>query len=125
MPIPVQITFKELDHSDAIEARIHELASRLERVFDRIEMCEVMIEAPHRHQRNGRQYHVRIRLAVPGDDIIVSHDPGADEAHEDPYVAIRDSFRAARRQLDEHVQKMRGEVAQHAMPMPAGENVQR
>src|SRR5262245_13360226 len=103
--IPVQITFKELDHGDQLEERIREWAGKLDRIYDRIERCEVVIEAPHRHQRTGRQYHVRIRLAVPGDDIIVSRDPGPDGAHEDPYVAVRDSFRAARRQLEDHVHK--------------------
>jgi cold shock CspA family protein/ribosome-associated translation inhibitor RaiA len=105
MQIPVEITFKELARSDALEARVREWVEKLERVYDRIVRCEVMIETPHRHHRNGRQYHVRIRLTVPGGEIVASHDPGPDETHEDAYVALRDAFTAARRQLEDHVRK--------------------
>jgi cold shock CspA family protein len=105
MQIPVDITFKELGKSDALETRIRESVQKLERVFDRIMRCEVLIETPHRHHRTGRQYHVRIRLTVPGSEIVVSRDPGPDEAHEDAYVALRDAFLAARRQLEDYVRK--------------------
>jgi cold shock CspA family protein/ribosome-associated translation inhibitor RaiA len=103
MQIPVDITFKEMAKSDALEARVREWVDKLERVYDRIVRCEVMIETPHRHHRNGRQFHVRVRLTVPGGEIVASHDPGPDETHEDAYVAMRDAFNAARRQLQDHV----------------------
>lgn len=105
MQIPVDITFKEIGKSDALEARVREWVNKLERVYDRIVRCEVMIETPHRHHRNGRQFHVRVRLTVPGGEIVTSRDPGPDEAHEDAYVAIRDAFTAVRRQLEDHVRK--------------------
>lgn len=105
MQIPVDITFKELGKSEALEARIRESVDKLERVFDRITRCEVLIETPHRHHRNGRAYHVRIRLTVPGGEIVSSHDPGPDGAHEDAYVALRDAFAAARRQLEDYARK--------------------
>jgi len=105
MQIPVDITFKELGKSEALETRIRESVQKLERVFDRITRCEVLVETPHRHHRTGRQYHVRIRLTVPGGEIVVSRDPGPDEAHEDAYVALRDAFLAARRQLEDYVRK--------------------
>ena len=113
MQIPVEITFKEMERSAAVETRIRELAARLERVYDRVVRCDVMVETPHRHQRNGRQYHVRVRLTVPGGEIVASHDPGPDGAHEDVYVAIRDTFAAAKRQLEDFARKSlkRGEGA--------------
>jgi cold shock CspA family protein/ribosome-associated translation inhibitor RaiA len=114
MQIPVDITFRELGKSEALEARVRDWVSKLERVYDRIVRCEVMIETPHRHHRNGRQFHVRIRLTVPGGEIVASHDPGPDEAHEDAYVALRDAFLAAKRQLEDHVRKTykRGDIRQ-------------
>jgi hypothetical protein len=42
---------------------------------------------------------VRIDLTVPGAELVVSRDPELDHGHEDVYVAIRDAFDAARRQL--------------------------
>ena len=98
--LSTRVTFHGIDHSDALEAWIHEWAGKLARFGHRVARCEVTVEAPHRHQRHGRQWHVAIRLTLPGGDVVVSRDPGAAAGHEDPYVAVRDSFRAARRQLD-------------------------
>ena len=110
MQLPVDITFKEIPPSDAVTARIHEWVDKLERVYDRIVRCEVVVETPHRHHRTGRHYHVRARLTLPGGELVASHDPGPDGAHEDVYVALRDTFVALRRQLEDHVRKLRRDV---------------
>jgi ribosome-associated translation inhibitor RaiA len=102
--------FKGLDRSEAAEARVLEWVEKLTRVSTDITRCEVLIEEPHRHQRLGRRFHVRVELHVPGKDIVVSHDPGEDGAHDDVYVAIRDAFTAARRQLEDFV-RVRSERA--------------
>jgi cold shock CspA family protein/ribosome-associated translation inhibitor RaiA len=115
MQIPMKITFHGLTRSDALARRIRTHAARLDSVYDRILRCDVAVEAPHR--RGAPQYHVRIELSVPRGEIVVSRDPGPDETHGDPYVAVRDSFRAARRQLEDHVRRnLRGEVKAHVGP---------
>ena len=119
MQIPVDITYKELGRSEALDRRIHEWVDKLERVYDRISRCEVLVETPHRRHRQGRTYHVRVRLTVPGGEIVASHDPGADGAHEDVYVALRDAFIAARRQLETHGDKMRRDVKTRLEPQHA------
>ncbi|MDB4959550.1 MAG: cold-shock protein DNA-binding protein [Myxococcales bacterium] len=116
MEIPPEIEFKGFDASDALTARIQELVARLEHIYDRIIRCQVLIETPHRHHRQGRQFHVRIRLTVPGGEIVTSHDPGADETHEDAYVAVRDAFAAARRQLEDYARKPRSDYKRHRVP---------
>ena len=113
MPVPVQITFRNMDPSPAVEARIHEKAAKLERFFDRIVSCEVIVEAPHRHHHKGKLDNVRINISIPGSDINVRHTGPEDHAHEDVYVALRDAFAAAGRQLEDHVRKMRGDVKNH------------
>jgi cold shock CspA family protein len=77
----------------------------LETVYYGFLRCHVVVEAPHRRHRTGRRYHVRVRLTVPGEELVVSRDPGRDEPHEDVYVAIRDSFHAARRRLEDYVRR--------------------
>ena len=109
MQVPLHIAFHGIDPSPALEQRIREQVSKLEQFFDRITACDVAVELPHNHHRHGKQWHVRITLAVPGQDIVVSRDPGRDEDHEDPYVAVRDAFLAARRQLEDYVHKLRDE----------------
>lgn len=103
MQIPVEITFREIERSEAVEARVRDWVEKLERVYDRITRCEVTIDTPHRHHRKGRQFSVRVRLTVPQGEIVASHDPGPNETHEDVYVALRDAFNAAKRQLEDHV----------------------
>ena len=117
MPVPTEITFRNMDASEAIEARMREKAAKLEQFFDGIIGCHVTIEAPHRRHRNGKQYHVRIELRVPGNDIVVSRDPGDDFAHEDVYVAIRDAFDAVARRLEDYARKLRGDVKTHETPV--------
>lgn len=113
MKIPLEIVFRNMDRSDAIEARVREKAERLERHSDSITRCRVAVEAPHRHQSHGKLYKVAIELGVPGHQIIVNHAGPQDHAHEDVYVAIRDAFAAATRQLEDHVRMRRGEVKHH------------
>jgi ribosome-associated translation inhibitor RaiA len=100
MQIPMQITFRGLAPSEAVEHDVRTHAGRLERFYDGIVGCRVMIEAPHRHQHQGKLFHVRIDLTVPGGDVVVNREPTAHHAHEDVHVAIRDAFDAARRQLE-------------------------
>ena len=93
---------------------MHRWVARLEHAFERIERCAVVIEVPHRHQRQGNVFHVRVEVTVPDRTIAVSRDPGLDHAHEDVYVAIANAFRAARRQLQDHARIQRGDVKIHA-----------
>ncbi len=116
MAEPVQITFKDMPPSPAIETWIRERASKLNRYHDRIVHCNVVVEAPHRHQKRGHLYNVRIDITVAGGEVVVSHQGPKNEAHRDVYVALRDAFRAARRQLQDQVRKQRGEVKRHAEP---------
>jgi len=100
MAIPLSIAFRDMEKTPAIERFVQRWATRLEQVHPRIERCNVLIERPHQHQHQGQRFHVRVSLSVPGPDIVVSRDHALDGAHEDLYVAIRDAFRAARRQLE-------------------------
>src|SRR6185369_7136093 len=114
--IPLQIDFRDMDASPAIEARVREKAARLDRFLDRIVGCRVTIEEKNRHQRKGKLYNVRIDISMPGPDVHVGHVGPQDHAHEDVYVAIRDAFDAATRQLEDHVRRMRGDVKTHEAP---------
>ena len=121
MQIPLQISFRNMDPSPAVEARIRKKAEKLERFHDRIIGCTVVVEAPHRHQHKGKLYSVRVDISVPGKDVIVDRAKPEDQAHEDVYVAIRDAFNAAARRLEDQARKMRGDVKTHgARPRAEG-----
>ncbi|MHC4940266.1 MAG: HPF/RaiA family ribosome-associated protein [Planctomycetota bacterium] len=116
MQIPVQVTFRDMHHSDLIEADIEERAGRLERFYDKITSCRVVVSAPHVRQHGGQLYRVAIELTVPGKEIVVNRDPGLDHAHEDLKVALRDAFSAAQRRLQDYVRERRGYVKAHEVP---------
>jgi ribosome-associated translation inhibitor RaiA len=102
-----------MNPSPAIEALIREKASWLERYYDRIIGCEVVVEAPSRPRRNGSHYRVRIGLRVPGAELVVDRNPADRDDLHDLGLALRDSFDAARRQLEDFAQRQRGNVKNH------------
>lgn len=118
MPFTTHTTFKNMDSSAALETRAQELAAKLDHFYDGIMRCDVLIDQPHKKQSQGRPFHVRIHLHLraPGADVIVSHDPGDDNAHYDPYVTLRDAFDAAKRQLQTVADRLHGDVKKHSTP---------
>ncbi|NIV17726.1 MAG: RNA polymerase subunit sigma-54 [Woeseiaceae bacterium] len=121
MHVPLQINFQGLGPSPAIEAAVRKHAEKLELFRDDIVSCRVTVQAPHKHQHKGRLYHIVIDVRTEGDEIAVSRMPDDESAHEDIYVAIRDAFKAARRQLQDHLKIQRGHVKRHELPGQAVE----
>ena len=113
MQLPLQIAFRNVDPSQAVEAYVRERAEKLDRFYDRIMACRVVIEVPHKHHHKGNLYRARIDLTVPDGELVFSKEPGDDHAHEDIYVAIRDAFEGAQRQLEDYVRRRRGHVKAH------------
>lgn len=74
MKIPLQITVRDIEHSAALETHIREKVKKLEEFCDHITSCRVVIEEPHKHHHQGKQFNVRIDIGVPGNEIVVSHD---------------------------------------------------
>lgn len=116
MQTPPRITFHGTDPSPALEARVMEEVEKLQRFHDRITGCHVTITAPHRRHRQGVIWGVRIDITVPGEEVVVSREREANHAHEDPFVAIRDAFQAARRRLEDRTRRERGDVKNHEEP---------
>ncbi len=113
MRLPLQITYRDLLPSEAVDRCIRERAERLGQFCDRITSSRVVVESQHHRHHQGALYHVRIDLTAPGDEIIVSRDPGMHRSHEDVYVAIRDAFDAVRRRLEDYARRHRRQTKVH------------
>jgi cold shock CspA family protein len=131
MQLPVQITFRNMDSSPTVAAKLREEAEKLSEFYESIMGIRMMVEIPHQHRQQGRRYHIRIDLTVPGGEIVVKHEPTLygslqqTEAvkrkkehevaapHKDIYIAIHDAFKAARRQLQDYARKQSGAVKRH------------
>ncbi len=108
MQLPIQITIRDIEHSEALETHIREKAQKLDEFFTHIMSCRVVVEMPHKHQHQGKQFNVRIDIGVPGNEIVVNRDHS-----EDVYIAVRDALSAAKRQLEDYARKIRGDVKTH------------
>ncbi len=93
------LVFKTMEPSAAVRARAEHLFAKLMMVEPTIMHAEMIIEARHRHHHQGNVFHISLKLHLPGRNLIVTHDPELDHAHEDVYVALRDACDAARKQL--------------------------
>ncbi len=101
MKTPLQITFRDMERSDALETHIRERVDKLGQFFDGIVSCRVVVEQEAKHQQQGKPFNVRIDIGVPGKELIVDK-----QAHEDVYVALRDAFDAAKRQLEDYARQL-------------------
>ncbi len=109
MQIPLQITIRDVENSEALETHIRDKAKKLDEFFNHIMSCRVVVEMPHKHSHQGKQFNVRIDIGVAGGEIVVNRDHA-----EDVYVALRDAFDAAKRQVEDYARKLRGDVKKHA-----------
>jgi ribosomal subunit interface protein len=115
MELGLQITARDIEITDAIRAEITEKAEKLDKYYERIMRCKVVLDSPKRHQHEGKLYSLNIYLTVPGGgELVVKREP-----NKDLYVAIRDSFQAARRKLEDFARQQRLDVKHHEEPPQA------
>lgn len=108
MKLDLQITGHNFELTDAIRDQIREKAEKLDTYYSDIMRCRVVVESPHRHKHKGKLYNANIYMTVPGGELVIKREP-----NEDIYVAIRDAFDAAKRQLEDYSRKQRGDVKHH------------
>lgn len=112
MQVPLRISYRHCEPTEALNALIREKAAELEQFSPRITGCHVFVERPGRHhlQGKGAHFRVRIELTVPGEILIVSRDPERHRAHEDAFLSTSEAFHEMRRQLQDYARRKRGEV---------------
>jgi ribosomal subunit interface protein len=110
MTIPLQLVFKQMEPSEALDREIRDRVAKLERYHQKITSCRVAVDPPG---RKGDVYDVRVEVNVPGGAIVAAREPGKNQAHEDIYVAIRDAFDATVRQLEDFTRIRRRAIKRH------------
>jgi cold shock CspA family protein/ribosome-associated translation inhibitor RaiA len=113
MNLPLQVTFRHMDPSPALEARIRDFASRFDKFSEHIMRCHVTVQPLSRRPHQGALYDFGIDITLPDKEIVMRRAHPADQAHESPYVALRDAFRAVRRQLEDYERRRRLDVKSH------------
>jgi len=105
MMLPIQVTTRHVTLTATDEAMINEEARGLERFAERIVSCRVVVEAPHRRQRTGTEFNVRIDLGLPQGELAVTK-----QSSDNLRTAVQRAFEAARRRMQDHVRELRGDV---------------
>ena len=119
MQLPLQISFHNLPHSNAVEDTIRECAARLDEFCGRIMSCRVVVDKPHRHHHDGNLFHVRIDITAPGEEIVINREPRQHVAYRDLETAIGDAFDQAVRRVQDYVRRQRHDVKVHHPPLHA------
>lgn len=128
----LQITYRNVEATAALEEWICEEAEKLDVFYDRIMGCHVAVEIPHRHHRRGDLYHVRIQVKVPGGEVVVNREPSManevrhlgetdfpkhqelEASRKNLRSALKAAFRSAGRRLQDYARCQRGAIKIHA-----------
>ena len=94
-----QVVFHNIDQSDAVMDAVNKRINKLERYCDQIITGRVVLDSPHNNHHKGKVYSVGLEIHTPQKEVRVNQEQHDNHAHEDLYVAIRDAFNAAERQL--------------------------
>jgi|SRR5210317_749102 len=95
----IQIVFHSIDQTDALTEAVTKRIEKLSRYCDQIINGRVVLDSPHNHHHKGKVYSVSIEIHTPQIEVRVNQEQHDKQSHEDLYVAIRDAFNVAERQL--------------------------
>ena len=100
MQVPLEITFRDAPHSEAVKEHVNEKVHKLEKFSSDIISCHVVLDHENKNQQTGTLYSVHITMTLPRTELVSSH-----TSEENMYVAIRDAFNKVLRQLEKSVGK--------------------
>lgn len=101
MNAPVEVHFHGIQRSEAIEQRVRDKVAKLEKHFERMTSCRVVLEATQRTALKPKVYCIKIEIGVPRQrPIVVCHERVGSHASEELTMALRDAFDAALRKVD-------------------------
>ncbi len=114
MDIPLELSFHNLEPSDALKTAVRAHVTKLEQFHDHIIGCRVVIEMPHKSQKaSGNPPDVHIVVRVPGKEIVVSREynhNGHKKAATDAYAVLDETFLVAQKQLKDYRRVSHGDV---------------
>jgi hypothetical protein len=100
-PRPCRIDFEGCAGAEAARVEVRAWLDRLGDLTTAMTGAEVVIESVF-EPRKDRMYRVRMKLTMRAAVVVIAPDHPNNGPHEDIFCAIRNAFRAARRQLESY-----------------------
>ena len=97
----VDVLYRDLDYSPALNETITKKLEKLNRFSDQIMHSRVVLDAPHNHKHKGKQFRASIEIDIKGHPIAVTQD------NESIHVAVRDAFNSAERKVKQITARQR------------------
>jgi ribosomal subunit interface protein len=97
----VDVIYRDLDASAALNEIIHKKVEKLSRFTDQIIHSRVVLDTPHNHKHKGKQYRASIELEVKGHPIAITQDD------ESIHLAVKSAFLSAERKIKQLAAKQR------------------
>jgi cold shock CspA family protein len=118
MAVPLEITFRGVEpYEDAFRAEIERQATKLGKLYGQIMNLRVVVEAPPGHKKRGATHKVSVEMLLPQKKKLVANREHRESgAHEEVTYVVRETFDAARRQLEEFSRRLSREVKAHEAP---------
>lgn len=105
MQVPLEISYHNIDKSQAAEEEIRAHVADLEQIYDRIISCRVRVDQRADNSKHTIPPVVRIELGIPGHkNLVVAHEPDhLQRKYQAPDLrnAINEAFRIAERRLSD------------------------
>ncbi|HEX3756332.1 MAG TPA: HPF/RaiA family ribosome-associated protein [Rhizomicrobium sp.] len=121
MDIPLELSFHNMEPSDALKAAVEGHVAKLEQLHDHVIGCRVAIEMPHKSHRLGSNApDVRLVVRVPGREIVVSRElahSGNKKTATDAYSVLDNAFATALKQLKDYRRQIQGETKPKDVPL--------
>lgn len=112
MKQPLDMRFIGMEPTPAIEEVALGKAAKLDQFRPDIMTCRVTVELKDKHRHQGKSFAVRVNVTVS------DHEFSVDRVHdEDVYVALREAFDDMKRQLQDSVRRVQGQVKEHPVPL--------
>lgn len=108
MTIPIQITFGDIPHSNAVKDHLEEKVNKLQKYCHKMVSCHVVLELATKNQHSGNLHNTRLTVVVPGKELVTKKNED-----EDLYRSIRDAFDDMARQLEDYARQTNGQDRNH------------
>lgn len=96
----VQIIFRSVPYSSAIECHIAKHYNKLKKIYRKINNCRVVIDREENHRIKGKIFSVCINMTLLRSKELVSR-----KQNQNLYVALRDGFSAIEKLLEKQFKR--------------------